>query len=55
MALFWMASTKLKELIIKLQELLDKGFIPPSVIVVGCTGFICLEKDRYFWLWIDRH
>ena len=35
-----MAPTELKELKVQLQNLVDKGFIRPSV-TLGCTGFVC--------------
>ena len=42
-----MALTKLKELKVQLQDLVDKGFIRPSVSL-GCTGFVCEEKRWNF-------
>ena len=42
-----MAPPKLKELKAQLQELLDRGFIRPSVSPWGCTGIIREEKGWY--------
>ena len=39
-----MAPSELRELKEQLQELLDKGFIRPSVFPLGCTCVICKEK-----------
>lgn len=47
-----MALADLKELKEKLQELLDKGFIRPSVSPWGCTSIICKER-WYHALCID--
>ena len=38
---YCMAPTELEELKTQLQEILDKGFIRPSVSPWGCAGFIC--------------
>jgi hypothetical protein len=38
-----MSTPKLKELQMKLEELLKKGYICPSVSL-GCLSFICEEK-----------
>ena len=39
-----MAPSELRELKEQLQELLDKGFIRPSVFPLGCTCVVCKEK-----------
>ncbi|GKB55451.1 putative reverse transcriptase domain-containing protein [Tanacetum coccineum] len=36
---------KARELTVQLQEMLENGFIRPSVFTVGCTGLICKKKD----------
>jgi hypothetical protein len=41
-----MAPLELKELKEQLQELLDRGFIRPSVSPWGAARFICEEKGR---------
>ncbi|XP_070029088.1 uncharacterized protein [Nicotiana sylvestris] len=45
-----MALAELKELKIQLKDLLEKGFIRPSVSPWGCTGFVC-KKER--WVAMD--
>ncbi|XP_070048805.1 uncharacterized protein [Nicotiana tomentosiformis] len=40
-----MAPVELKELKEKLQELLDKSFIRPSVSPWGCSSLICKEEE----------
>ena len=42
---YWMAPAKIKELKVQLQELLDKGFIRPSMSPWGGTCINC-EKER---------
>ena len=44
-ALYKMAPTELKELKIQLQELLDKGFIRPSVSPWGAHVLFVKKKD----------
>ena len=48
-----MARTELKELKIQLDELLQKGFIRPSV-TMGCPSVVCKEKGwnltPMYWL-----
>ena len=44
-ALYRMAPTKLKELKTQLQELLDKGFIRPSVSPWGAPVLFVKKKD----------
>ena len=51
-ASYRMAPTELKELKIQLQELLDKGFIRPSVSPWGAPLFV-REKER--WHLTDVH
>ena len=48
-----MALTKLKELKIQLQELLDKGFIRPSVSPQGAPILFVKKKDDTLWMCID--
>ena len=48
-----MALTKLKELKIQLQELLDKGFIRPSVSPWGAPVFFVKKKDGTLRMCID--
>ena len=39
-----MAPVELKELQVQLQDLVDKGFIRPSISPWGCSGIVCEEK-----------
>jgi hypothetical protein len=48
-----MAPAKLKELKEQLQELLDKGFIHPSVSPWGALVLFVKKKDETMWLCID--
>ena len=48
-----MAQTELKELKIQLQELLDKGFIQPSVSPWGAPVLFMKKKDDTLWMCID--
>ena len=48
-----MALTELKELKIQLQELLDKGFIRPSVSPQGAPILFVKKKDDTLWMCID--
>ncbi len=48
-----MAPTKLRELKVQLQELLDKGFIRPSVSPWGAPVLFVKKKDGTFRLCID--
>ncbi len=48
-----MAPTELKELKIQLQELLDKGFISPSVSPWGAPELFVKKKDGTLRLCID--
>ncbi len=48
-----MAPTELKELKVQLQELLDKGFIRPSVLPWGAPVLFVKKKDGTLWLCID--
>ena len=41
-----MASVKLQELRVQLQELLDKGFIRPSTSPWGATVLFAKKKDK---------
>ncbi len=52
-ALYMMAPTELKELKIQLQELLDKGFIRPSMSPWGAPVLFVKKKDRTLRLCID--
>ena len=47
-----MALAELKELKEQIQELLDKGFIRPSVSPWGCTDCVCEEEG---WHYEDVH
>ena len=48
-----MAPTELKELKTQLQELLDKGFIRPSVSPWGVPVLFVKKKDGTLWMCID--
>ena len=48
-----MAPTELKELKSQLQELLDKGFIRPSVSPWGAPVLFVKKKDGTLWMCID--
>ena len=48
-----MAPTKLKELKIQLQEILNKGFIRPSVSSLGAPVFFVKKKDDTLRMCID--
>ena len=48
-----MAPLELKELKLKLQELLEKGFIRPSVSPWGAPVLFVKKKDSTLWLCID--
>ena len=48
-----MATTKLKELKTQLQELLDKGFVRPSVSPWGVLVLSVKKKDGTLWICID--
>ena len=52
-ALYRMAPMELKELKIQLQELLDKGFIRPSVSPWGAAVLFVKKKDGSMRLCID--
>ena len=52
-ASYHMASVGLKELIVQLQELLDHGFIRPSVSPWGALVLFVKKKDGTMWLCID--
>ena len=52
-ALYRMAQTKLKELKTQLQELLDKGFIRPSVSPWGAPVLFVKKKDGTLRMCID--
>jgi hypothetical protein len=53
--LYRMASTELKELKEQLQELLDRGFIRPSVSPWGALVLFVKKKDESMQLCIDYH
>ena len=42
--LYRMTPTKLKELKTQLQDLVDKGFIRPTVFTLGSSSIVCEEK-----------
>jgi hypothetical protein len=48
-----MASSKLKELKEQIQELLDKGFIRPSILPWGASVLLVKKKDRSMRMCID--
>ena len=48
-----MAATELKELKAQLQELLDKGFVRPSVSPWGSLVLFVKKKDGTLWMCID--
>jgi hypothetical protein len=52
-ALYRMASSKLKELKEQLQELLDKGFIRPSISPWGAPVLFVKKKDESMRMCID--
>ena len=52
-ALYRMAPAELRELSKQLQELLDKGFIRPSVFPWGAPVLFVKRKDGSLWLCID--
>ena len=52
-ALYRMASTELKELKTQLQELLDKGFVQPSVSPWGVPILLVKKKDDTLRMCID--
>lgn len=41
---YWMASAELKELKVKLKDVLDKGFIQLSILTMASLGVVC-EKE----------
>jgi hypothetical protein len=51
---YCVAPTELKELKEQLEELLDKGFIRPSVSPWGAPVLFVKKKDRSMWLCIDH-
>ena len=48
-----MALAELKELKVQLQELLDKGFVRPSVSPWGAPVSFVKKKDGTLWMCID--
>ena len=48
-----MAPTELKDLKMQIQELLDKGFICPSVSPWRAPVLFVKKKDGTFWMCID--
>ena len=48
-----MAPMELKELKMQIQELLDKGFICPSVLPWGAPVLFVKKKDGTFWMCVD--
>ena len=50
---YCMAPTELKELKTQLQELLDKGFVRPSVSPWGAPVLFVKKKDDTLWMCID--
>ena len=52
-ASYRMTPTELKELKTQLQEILDKGFIQPSVSPWGAPILFVKKKDGTLWMCID--
>ena len=52
-ALYFMAPTKLKELKTQLQDLLDKGFVQPSLLPWGAPVLFVKKKDGTLQMCID--
>ncbi|GJT09875.1 putative reverse transcriptase domain-containing protein [Tanacetum coccineum] len=50
-----MAPFKMKELLVQLQELLEKGFVRPSSSSWGALVLFVKKKDGSFWMCIDYH
>ena len=50
-----MAPAKLKELNLKLKDLLDKGFIQPSISPRGATVLFVEKKDEFLRIYIAYH
>lgn len=48
-----MEPTELKEMKVKLQGLLEKGFIKPSISPWGALILFVNKKDGSMWLYID--
>ena len=48
-----MAPIELKKLKVQLQELLDKGFVRPSVSHWGAPVLFVKKKDGTLWMYID--
>lgn len=52
---YWMSPPELVELKIQLHELLDKGYVKPSVSHCGAPAIFVKKKDGTFRLCIDYH
>jgi hypothetical protein len=52
-ALYNMSHVELKELKIKLQGLLDKGYIHPSIPPWGCSALFVEKKDKELHICVD--
>jgi hypothetical protein len=52
-ALYNMSHVELKELKIKLQGLLDKGYIHPSISPWGCSALFVEKKDKELHICVD--
>jgi hypothetical protein len=50
-----MSPVELKELKIRLQGLLDKGYIHPSTSLWGCSVLVVEKKDKELCLCLDYH
>jgi hypothetical protein len=50
-----MSRMELKELKIQLQDLLDKGYIHPSISPWGCSTLFVEKKDKELRLCVDYH
>jgi len=50
---YTMPPNELAELKIQLQELLDKGLIPPSSSPWGCPALFVKKKDKSLWICVD--
>ena len=50
---YWLEPSEMKELMSQLQDLLDKGFIRPSISPWGCSDTVCEKKDGSMRMCID--
>ena len=52
---YHMSAPKLVELKLQLQELIEKGYIQPSVSPWGAPVLFIKKKDGTMWMCIDYH